>query len=368
MAGSRGRRAAPDAALVEADDYPGRLWLRRADQTTVDLPWLRRVRTRRQLARATPVQCERPVASPGCESRWQPMDDRLPTDRSERPTGAAQEGPLGSIVIPAFNEANVVERTLTHLFNGVDPSTLEVVVACNGCTDATVEVAADSEVPVTVLDLPAVGKAGAIRAAEHEVRTLPRLYLDADVRLDGTSAVAVLTALRDGAVAARPPLRYDTTGASWLVRRYYGQRVRLPDVHTDLCGAGVYGLSESARARFDDFPDLIADDLFAARVVEPSEVEIVACAPVSINVPRNVRSLVRTLARAHRGNRELFDRMPELARSTTTSTVRHLVRSMAVPAQFIDAAVYAAIVTFGRLLASRRDSSWGRDETSRVTA
>jgi glycosyltransferase involved in cell wall biosynthesis len=273
--------------------------------------------------------------------------------------------PLGSVVIPAYNEANVVERTLTHLFRGVDPRALEVVVACNGCTDGTATVATEIEAPVTVLDLPAVGKAGAIRAAELEVRTLPRLYLDADVRLDGSSAVAVLTALRNGAVAARPPLRYDTTGASWLVKRYYDQRVRLPAVRTDLCGAGVYGLSAAARARFDDFPDVIADDLFAARIVEPSEVTIVPCAPVSIRVPLNVRSLLRTLVRAHRGNRELADQMPALARSTTNSTVRQLLRSMVVPARVIDAAVYAGVMTLGRLLAKRRDVSWGRDETSR---
>jgi glycosyltransferase involved in cell wall biosynthesis len=223
------------------------------------------------------------------------------------------DGPLGSVVIPAYNEANVVERTLTHLFEGVDPAALEVVVACNGCTDGTATIANEIEAPVTVLDLPAVGKAGAIRAAELEVQTLPRLYLDADVRLDGSSAVAVLTALRNGAVAARPPLQYDTAGASWLVKRYYEQRVRLPAVRTDLCGAGVYGLSATARARFDDFPDVIADDLFAARVVDASEVTIVPCTPVAINVPRDVRSLVRTLARAHRGNQELFERMPGVA-------------------------------------------------------
>jgi glycosyltransferase involved in cell wall biosynthesis len=330
----------------------------------MELPWLQRARTRRRLAPLNSSSCELiPVGRR--EPRPQPVEDRTETGRPHKTLTTVESGPLGSVVIPAFNEANVVERTLNSLFDGVDPADLEVVVACNGCTDGTVGVAKEVKAPVTVLDLPAVGKAGAIRAAELEVDTLPRLYLDADVRLEGKSAVAVLTALRDGAVAARPPLRYDTTGASWLVKRYYGQRMRLPGVHADLCGAGVYGLSAAARARFQDFPDVIADDLFAARVVEPSEVTIVPCAPVLVSVPRNVRSLVRTLARARRGNRELFDRMPAVARSTTTSTVRHLVRSMTVPARFVDAAVYAAIVTLGRLLATRRTSSWGRDESSR---
>jgi len=173
-------------------------------------------------------------------------------------------------------------------------------------------------------------------------------------------------ALRDGAVAARPPLRYETTGAGWLVKRYYRQRLRLPSVRTDLCGAGVYGLSATARSRFGLFPDVIADDLFAARVVQPSEVTIVPCAPVVISVPRDVRSLVRTLARAHTGNRQLFEQMPDMARSTTGSTVSQLLSLMRVPGQFIDAVVYASIVTFGRVLALSGDRSWARDETSRL--
>ena len=278
----------------------------------------------------------------------------------------AETLPLGSIVIPAFNEATVIGRTLNQLLTGLDPDAVEVVVACNGCTDTTVQVASDIRPPVTVLDLPAVGKVGAIRAAELTARSLPRLYVDADVRMDGRSAVAVLTALRDGAIAARPPFRYDTTGASRLVQRFYRQRIRLPSVHAELCGAGVYGLSATARARFGEFPDVIADDLFAARVVERSEVTVVPCPPVAVAVPRDVRSLVRTLARANRGNRELFARMPALAPPTTGSTVRQLVGSIAGPGHVLDAAVYAAIVTLARLRALRPDSGWDRDETSRM--
>jgi glycosyltransferase involved in cell wall biosynthesis len=278
------------------------------------------------------------------------------------------ERPLGSIIIPARNEATVVARALVDVFTGVDPDCFEVVVACNGCTDATVQSASEAGLPVTVLDLPAVGKAGAIRAAELAAQSMPRLYLDADVRLDGRSAAAVLIALNNGAIAARPPLTYDTTGASWLVRRYYRQRVRLSGIQTDLCGAGVYGLSAAARGRFGAFPDVIADDLFAARIVEPAEVVIVPCAPVAISVPRNARSLIRTLARAHRGNRELFEKMPELARPTTGSIVSELRSSARVRGQLLDAVVYASVVTIGRVCASRGDRAWARDDSSRAAA
>lgn len=270
------------------------------------------------------------------------------------------------MVIPAHDEAAVIGRTLRRLTTGVEPGQLEVVVACNGCTDDTVGAATSSGVPVTIVDLPEAGKARAIRAAEAMVTTLPRLYLDADVGLDGQSALAVVRALRGGAVAARPPFVYDTGRASRLVRRYYRQRGRLPGVGADLCGAGVYGLSASARARFGPFPDVIADDLFAARVVTASEVTIVDCAPAEVVVPADVWSLVRTLARAHRGNRQLFVRSPDFARGTTGPIVSSLLHSLARPNETLDAVVYAGVAVAGRIAARGNATTWARDHTSRV--
>lgn len=278
----------------------------------------------------------------------------------------AEPRAVGSVIIPAWNEARVIGDTLRELHAETDPGELEIVVACNGCTDRTAEVVEQFEPPIAVLDLPAVGKVGAIRAAEVVARAMPRLYLDADVRLPGRSAVAVLEAMRNGAIAARPPVRYDTTGASWLVRRFYVQRERLPIVQGDLSGAGVYGLSETARARFDGFPDVVADDLFAARIVDPDEVTIVPCVPVTVVVPKKLSSLTRTLARVNRGNRELAERMPNVARPTTRSTVRQLVRSVSSPGHALDAAIYAGVVTIGRVRSLSPDRQWMRDETSRV--
>ena len=65
---------------------------------------------------------------------------------------------------------------------------------------------------------------------------------------------------------------------------------------------------------------------------------------------------------------ELFETMPTLAHPTTSSTFKQLLTSMSAPRHFIEAAVYAAIVTISRLLSSRPDASWGRDETSRLAA
>lgn len=275
---------------------------------------------------------------------------------------------VGSIIIPAWNEVAVIQRTLVHLFDGLideGARTPHVVVACNGCTDGTPEVVRRLGLDVTVLDLPAVGKPGSIRAAEAVTSELPRLYLDADVELHGHSARLVLDALSAGAVAARPPLIYDLDGASHIVQMFYSVRSRLVGPSGDLCGAGVYGLSAEARARFGCFPDVVADDLFAAWIVEQQEVTIVDCDPVRVRVPRTARHLVRTLARTNRGNRELAAAYPLLARQTATTTVACLASQVRDVRTLGEVGVYAALVASGRALSRLPSRGWARDESSR---
>ena len=62
--------------------------------------------------------------------------------------------PLGSVIVPAHDEAAVIARCLGALLEEVAPGTLDVVVACNGCTDATAAVAREWAPLVRVLELP----------------------------------------------------------------------------------------------------------------------------------------------------------------------------------------------------------------------
>ena len=41
-------------------------------------------------------------------------------------------------------------------------------------------------------------------------------------------------------LAARPAFRYQTEGASWLVRSFYRARNRIPSTHNALWGAGAF--------------------------------------------------------------------------------------------------------------------------------
>ena len=281
-------------------------------------------------------------------------------------TDGASARALGSVIVPAWNEAAVIARTLDALCTDLDPS-IRVIVACNGCTDDTAEVVRRSGHAVDLLELGAVGKTGAIRAAEEVAPSGPRLYLDADITLPGPSANAVLGLLAADAIAARPPARYEVAQASWPVRAYVAVRAELPSIRDALHGAGVYGLSTTARARFDEFPAVVADDLFADRLMHPGEVRIAACEPVVVQVPRTTSALVTTLARVYRGNLELAALEGQRGTRSTSRTVGELGHLARHPRWWPRIAAYVVLVTTGRIAARRSDGSWERDTSSRVT-
>ncbi len=271
-----------------------------------------------------------------------------------------------AIIIPAHNESAVIEHTLRVLLDGFAPEEVTVIVAANGCTDDTIAKARAVASWITVLDVPEPGKSGAIRAAEAQLGPGPRIYLDADIAMSAASAKAVFARLAAGAGGARPPAVVDVDGASWLVCSFHRARSRLSSVRQEFSGGGSYGLSWETRQLFGAFPNVLGDDLFAARVVPEGRAEIIDAAPVVVHPPRDSRSLTRVLARNVRGNRQLGDMFPDIAPLTTKQTVLSLVRSIRGPSSFADATVYAAFVTAGRILAQRTGTQWERDDSSRL--
>jgi hypothetical protein len=261
---------------------------------------------------------------------------------------------------------------LNALFEGVAPGELEVAVVCNGCRDETAEIARRFGHSVSVIELDEASKPAALRAGDRHLQTFPRLYLDADVVLPGRTARRVLSALRrEGSVAARPPFRYDASRSSALIRRYYRARVRIPAVMRSMWGAGVYGLSTAGRARFAEYPDIVAEDLFVDQHFKPGEIEIVGEEPVVVIAPAKFGDLLRVMRRAYRGAAE--NRARESAEGTTTttsSTMRDVGRLAASgPSGMVDALVYVFVAVVARVyVAFGRRTRWERDESSRALA
>ncbi len=282
---------------------------------------------------------------------------------------ASQPELLGSVIIPAHDESAGIRRCLDALYAGFGPGELDVVVVCNGCTDDTAALARSSGHPIRVIELKAASKSAALRAGDKAAIAPRRIYLDADVVMQGPAARAVLRRLRAGAVAARPPVRYDSSQSSAPVRSYYRARSRVPALLGSLWGAGVYGLSETGRSRLGAFPDVAADDLWVDRHFAAGEIEIVGCTPVVVTVPQTTAALIRVLRRTYRGKAENADLDPyDRAHQTTASTVRQLRRLAGTgPSAALDAATYAAFAMGARLAGTEPTAGvrWERDESSR---
>ncbi len=282
-------------------------------------------------------------------------------------------GLRASVVIPAHNEAAVIERCLRALTVGAPANSLDVVVACNGCSDDTAALArslSSPRWPVTVVETDTASKIVALRLGDRHATVFPRVYLDADIELSGAAVLAVADRLRTGAeLAGRPPLRYLVDGASWSVRRYYTARSRVPSLMSALWGAGVYAMSEQGRSRFADWPDVVGDDLFVDRLFARDEIVIVDAEPAVVRIPTTPQSLLGILRRAQRGKHQPGGDSAEPP-VAATSTLRGVVRSaLGGPGAAVDAAVFVGYALAARASAARAaHGTWERDETSRVAS
>jgi glycosyltransferase involved in cell wall biosynthesis len=276
--------------------------------------------------------------------------------------------PVASVVIPAHDEEAVIGRLLQALGDARDR--LEVIVACNGCTDATASIARQHG--AHVVEVSAASKIAALNAADHAAATFPRVYVDADVILTGRAVLAMAEALADpGVLCAAPPLIVDVADRPLAVRAYYAVWCRIPYLRDSHVGSGVYAMSAAGRARFDRFPDVIADDLLGRNLFTRSERAVVATDPFVVQAPRTLRALVRRRIRIDAGNLELAARTDLPALPGAGERVDPWWRAVTGRPWLAPAAVcYAAVNLVARLAARRltaRNGSidWRRDDTTR---
>ena len=275
--------------------------------------------------------------------------------------------PIGSVVIPAHNEALTIERGLDALTRDAALGELEIVVAANGCIDDTAGIARAFRYPVRVIEVAEASKTSALNAGDAVASTFPRLYLDADVEITTAAVRALFGALEhDDALAVRPPVSFRSEQSSWAVKKYYEARVELPGAVHRISGGGAYALSELGRMRFERFPDVVADDLFVERLFASGEWGVVATDPVAVQVPRRLPALLAILRRTYRGNAQQAASSPAGSSSTRGDLVRLARRTDKRSA----AIVYAGLAIAGRLRAraAEIDGVWERDETTRSAA
>lgn len=277
-----------------------------------------------------------------------------------------------SVVIPAHNEQAVIDRGLHALLDGAEAGELEIIVACNGCTDATANKAREFAPPVQVIEIDRASKTAALNAADRLATAFPRLYVDADVVLPLSSARKVAAELeRSAHLLASPVARTDTSASSPTVRAFYDVWLRLP-YNRVMVGTGVYGLSKEGRGRFGEFPDIIADDGFVRSRFGLAERAAVAGALVTVVAPRTLGDLIRVKTRSRLGRYELSKRYPEEPGAGDPRHAPSIVSSLPWdPALPWRLTVYLWVNVLVRIRARCRFhtgvvTSWDRDEAARV--
>lgn len=270
-----------------------------------------------------------------------------------------------SIIIPAHNEAAYIGACLDALLiqRGPGLDDIQLVVAANGCTDATVAIARTRREAVqargwslVVLDLPEPGKTHALNRGDAAALGDMRLYLDADV------VCAQWLLMQAVAVLDRPVPIYvsgklfTTPARSWVTRCYVNLWTRLPFITHGVPGSGLFAVNAPARARWSRFPDIIADDSFVRLHFAPEERIGVPAAYVS-PIAEGWRGLVRVRRRWEAGSRQIAKLFPNLLANDGKPRLGakgHVRLMLRLPVSYC---VYAAIKIAARM---GHNTGWAR--------
>lgn len=222
-----------------------------------------------------------------------------------------------SVIIPACNEAGYIGACLEAVLASDAVADLQVVVAANGCTDSTVPDArtlaprfANKGWQLDVLDLPGLGKPGALDAGDQAAKHAMRAYLDADVIVSPPLLAQVIALLStdDARYASGTPI---VTARSFISRAYARFWVKLPFVARGVPGFGLFAVNAAGRARWDEFPKIISDDTFVRIQFTPDE-RVKASASYQWPLIEGFSKLVKVRRRQDQGVAELNELHPDM--------------------------------------------------------
>lgn len=274
---------------------------------------------------------------------------------------------MATIIIPAYNEANVIRRCLNSL--RTQKQLKQIIVACNGCIDDTANIVRTEYPDVICLDIKRPSKVNAINEAEKIVKHWPVIYLDADLELsiDGVEKMILGMKNRHLLIASPTPimcLEY----SNWVVKQYYNIHRKLSYVQEGIIGTGTFVLNLEGRKRFDKFPDVINDDHFVRCQFTKNEMGNIEDSFVKIQAPKNTWSLIKILTRSQLGNIEISENLKGLDKEKPNYFKEFI--PFIFSKNILSIVTYILVVSFAKLRAKRQYKkldtyNWEVDSSSR---
>lgn len=217
-----------------------------------------------------------------------------------------------SVCVLAYNEEKRIERTLSAIVDGSEPSSFAVHVYANGCTDRTVEIArrfAESRANVFVREIPVASKPHAWNTAFAEQQGEFLVFADGDIVPEPgavTHLVGRLKAIPHAVIAScrQVPLRQGLN----LQQKLVGF-MQLPLLQDFLAG-GFYAVRRKtlagllAQRHYDGLPaGVTGEDCFLDRIVGHDRLLVADCC--SAYEPADFGDYCRYLARIRWQNEQL---------------------------------------------------------------
>lgn len=266
-----------------------------------------------------------------------------------------------SVIIPAHDEETLIGPCLEALSHSeLVAMPVEVIVVANGCRDNTIAQAYAQRPRIEaagwgfrVIDLPRGGKPGALSAGDRAAKGKLRAYLDADVTVSPLLLQQIVDVLDiDKPRYASGAIRIVGTG---LVSRAYGRLwSKVPYMVATVPGCGFFAMNSQGRARWQDWPEIIADDLFARLNFRPEE-RISVEASYDWPIAQGFARLVRVRRRQDAGVAEIARRYPGLLENEDKTVGGATRLALRDPLGF---AIYASVALAVRL--RRQGPEWSR--------
>lgn len=279
------------------------------------------------------------------------------------------------VIIPAHNESGYIRRCLASVFSQSltldDANGLKVIVAANGCTDDTVSEAEAMRLQakaagwiLNVLEIPEGGKPNALNRGDAAAGPMSlgdiRIYLDADIEMEKGLFKKLLRALEQSGPTYASGRMVVTEAKSWVTRRFMDLWRRVPYMTASgVTGAGLFAVNAAGRARWGEFPDIIADDTYVRLQFSPRERVGVSSAyfwpPVE-----GFLALVRVRRRQDAGGVELKKKFPDLFLNEGKPPMQasgHLKLFWAAPLNYL---VYISIMVVVKYGAINKSRDWSR--------